>query len=216
MAKHWVTLAVIGLLGLLAATELSSWQISQGSEGVPHAPRASRSVANFESPQHVDRVSAAGQRPSRHDLPETSDARTAQDRSRQRARKRARSDREDAPPAGVVVSSEEQLAAIRTHLGERVGGEHPDPAWAGRAQAEIVRHVAEDQLLIGGTLLRASCRTTLCEIVFSFPDEASRDESLELLTLPWNGQAFYYADESDPLKVVVYAAREGYGIGGAG
>ncbi len=115
------------------------------------------------------------------------------------------------PPPDEAPVAPEALIADQTMLVEdRLAAGDPDPSWSSDATRLIHDRFAQAGLT-GARLDAAACRGTLCKIQLRF-------ESAEALaavagdaadSVPWTASGFVRSDPDDPLRLVVYASREG-------
>ena len=114
-----------------------------------------------------------------------------------------RADRTVVAPAVAVETATEGLQA-------RIEGESLDThltVWAGDRVDDALRSgLGED-----GRLTEAACGESLCRFAFDFDDRARLEQSLAALdeTLPWGSDRHVSVSDDDPLRVVLFAAREG-------
>lgn len=100
------------------------------------------------------------------------------------------------------------IAEVVNRLNVLYDREAPDPAWAGKAQTRITERFAA--AIESPTDITTNCKKTLCRITLQFADDLGRDAAVGALSLPWDGQGIFQTDPNNELKVVMYAAREGY------
>ncbi len=117
-----------------------------------------------------------------------------------------------APTVEGASSPDDPMAPVIARLSAVHDREVPDPTWAAKAQLRIDEYVAT--AIAVPSDVTASCRSTLCRITMRFADDLGRDEALGAVSLPWDGEGVFRTDPDDPLKVVLYAAREGHPLPG--
>jgi len=122
---------------------------------------------------------------------------------------------EDRPPARELSPEEQQeqdqqrVAAQASLLVKTFAADPRDPSWSPQAERSV-RDAFATAALPGARLDEVACGGTLCRITVSFDSIERRDQGFAAVVelARWPTRGFGDVSPEDPLRYVVYAARD--------